>query len=90
MGEAIDDGDYLLELAHLPVNYSGLALPNTVATPNHEARTGVCSQLIRALKNETTFETASIPKPLQQQKQQYKHPKITCMNRYSSALQIRN
>ena len=29
-GEAIDDSEYGLELAHLPVKYTGLALPNTV------------------------------------------------------------
>ena len=29
-GEAIDDGDFRLELAHLAVQYSGLALPSTV------------------------------------------------------------
>ena len=37
-GEAIDDSDYRLTLAHLPVKYSGLDLPNTVNTaayPNH-------------------------------------------------------
>ena len=60
-GEAIEDGDYRLELAHLPVKYSGLALPNTVnsATPNHQASKDVCSHLISALKDETTFETAN-------------------------------
>ena len=38
-GEAIDDSDYRLELAHLPVKYSGLALPTTAnsATLNHQA-----------------------------------------------------
>ena len=58
-GEAIDDGDYRLELAHLPVKYSGLALPNTVnsAMLNHQACKNVCSHLISALKDETTFET---------------------------------
>ena len=59
-GEAIDDSDYRLELAHLPVKYSGLALPNTVksATLNHQASKDVRSHLISALKDETTFETA--------------------------------
>ena len=59
-GEAIDDSDYRLELAHLPVKYSGLALPNTVnsTTLNHQASKDVCSHLISALKDETTFETA--------------------------------
>ena len=38
-GDAIDDGDYRLELAHLPVKYSGLDLPTTAnsATLNHQA-----------------------------------------------------
>ena len=32
----IDDGNYRLEHARLPVKYSGLALPNTVnLRPNH-------------------------------------------------------
>ena len=58
-GEAIDDGDYRLELAHLPVKYYGLALPNTVnsATPSHQASNDVCSHLISALKDATNFET---------------------------------
>ena len=41
LGEALDnDCDYRLELAHLPVKYSGQALPNTVnsATPNHQVK----------------------------------------------------
>ena len=39
-GEAIDDGDYRLEVLHLAVKCSGLALPNTAnsATPNQQAR----------------------------------------------------
>ena len=59
-GEVIDNGDYRLGLAHLPVKYSGLALPNTVnsTTPNHQASKDDCSYLINALKDETTFETA--------------------------------
>ena len=59
-GEALGDSDYRLELAHLPVKYSGLALPNTVnsATLNHQATKDACSHLISALKEETTFETA--------------------------------
>ena len=38
--EAIDDGDYRLEVLHLAVKCSGLALPNTAnsATPNQQAR----------------------------------------------------
>ena len=38
-GEATDDGEYRLDVAHLPVKYSGLALPNTVnsVTLNHQA-----------------------------------------------------
>ena len=60
-GEAIDDGDYRLELAHLLVKYYGLALLNIVtsATPNHQARKDVCIHLISALKVETTFEIAN-------------------------------
>ena len=59
-GEAIDKIDYRLELAHLPVKYYGLALPNTVnsATPNHQASKDVCSHLISALNDEPIFETA--------------------------------
>ena len=59
-GEARDDGDHRLELAHFPVKYYGLALPDAVnsVTPNHQARKDVCSHLISALKDETTFETA--------------------------------
>ena len=47
------------ERAQLQANYSGLALPNRVisATPNHQARKDVCSQ-ISAQKDVTTFETA--------------------------------
>ena len=43
LGEEIDDGEYRLELAHLPMNYSVLALPNTVnsASPNHQASKNV-------------------------------------------------
>ena len=47
-GEAIVDD--------LLVNYSGLALPNTVT--NHKASNDGCSHLISELKDETTFETA--------------------------------
>ena len=49
-GEAIADGDYCLELAHLPVKYSGLALPNTAnsETLNHQSSKDVCSHLISA------------------------------------------
>ena len=63
-GGAIDDSDYRLELAHLPVKYSGLALPNTAnsAAPNHQACKDFCSYRISALKDD-------IPKPWQQQKQ---------------------
>ena len=58
-GEAIDKIDYRLELAHLPVKYYGLALPNTVnsATTSHQASKDVCSHLISALKDATNFET---------------------------------
>ena len=57
-GEAIDDGDYTLKLAHLPVKYSGIALPNTAnsATPNHQASKDVCSHLISARNDETTLK----------------------------------
>ena len=50
--EAINDSDYELELAHLPVKCSGLALPNTVnsAALNHQASKDVCSHLQCALK----------------------------------------
>ena len=54
-GEAIDDSDYRLELAHLPVKYSGLALPNS---QSHEASRNDFCHLISALNDETTFETA--------------------------------
>ena len=42
------------------MEYSGLVLPNTVnsATPNHQASIDVCSDLINALKDETTLEPA--------------------------------
>ena len=42
------------------MKYSGLPLPNTVnsAATNHQASKNVCSHLISALKDETTFETA--------------------------------
>ena len=54
-GEATDDRDYWLEIAqHLPVKYSGLALPNT-ANSHHQARKDVCRHLICPLKEETTF-----------------------------------
>ena len=54
------DSDNRPELAHLPVNYAGLALPSTVtsATLFHQASKDVCSHFISALKDETTFETA--------------------------------
>ena len=41
-GEAIDDSDYELKFAHLPVKYSGLA-PNTVnaAKRKHQASTDI-------------------------------------------------
>ena len=53
-------GKYRLELAHLPVKYAGLALPNTAnsATLNHQACKDVCSHFISALKGKTTIETA--------------------------------
>ena len=57
-GEATDDGDYRLELAHLPVKYAGLALPSTIRCQVRNARKHVCSHLISTLKHETTFETA--------------------------------
>ena len=56
-GEAIDDGDSRLELAHLPVKYSGPALTNSVYSAT-QASTEFCSHLISALKDETTIETA--------------------------------
>ena len=58
-GEAIDDNDYQIELKHLPMKYSGLALPNTAdsTTLNHQASKDLCSHLISAVKDETTFET---------------------------------
>ena len=67
--EAMDDGDHQQELAHRPVKYSGLALLNTVnaATPNHQATKDVCSHLIGALKDETTFETHHSQKPRNRQ-----------------------
>ena len=48
-------------MKHLPTKYSGLALPNTAnsATLNHQASKDVCSHLTSALKDETTFETAT-------------------------------
>ena len=59
-GETVDDGDYRLELAHLPVKYSGMALPNPIKTAkqNHQASKDVCSHLISALNDESAFETA--------------------------------
>ena len=42
-GEAIDDSDYELKVAQLPVKYSGLAPPNTVnaAKRKHQASTDI-------------------------------------------------
>ena len=44
LGKAIDDGDQLA-LAHLPVKYSGLALPIKAnsATLNHQARNDIAA-----------------------------------------------
>ena len=53
VGEAIDDGDYRLELAHLPVKYLDW-LYQTKSIP-HKASKDVCSHLISALKDATTF-----------------------------------
>ena len=69
-GEAIDDGDYWLALAHLTVTYSELALSSTVnsATPIQHARNDICS--ISALKSETTFEIAKHSQTMAAAKQQ--------------------
>ena len=50
------DRDCRLGLAHLPMKYSGLYSGFRNADP--QANKGVCSHLISALKDETSFETA--------------------------------
>ena len=75
---------------HTFLKYSVLALPNThnSATPNHQASKDVCSHLLSALKDETSFETVQHPLIMAAAKQSSELAKRACTNRSSSASQI--